>query len=785
MIFSAAVVALLFWLSVSFLVVAFQEKQDTEFLKHYVVTDKVLRNASIVIAEERSASYWLSGFESLDNSVQSLTRPQTATDEAVAEVHAQYQSIAALPNYGNQLRFRWSRIQSLFTDLKSNIARLDAQRDYLRSNLNLSLSEREIDLEKNILDYYRSIVEQLQSLRFAASYVSTGQLRATQNLFAISDAVWNIRLSNHLLTALFEGYLTSGSMARGEALIMANSHLNKIKENIATLRSIDSYANVDPNLNTAASRLDSWYQEFYYMPMHDISIAMAENKPAPHSNYEWKKISRGMAEHSENLLTSIDEITEQRLNKAGHKATRNLVIDSFLIVLCVALVFFAYWIVRRVHHQATHDVLTGLPNRRSFVTSCQQRVNPDNNSKTTLIKADVSKFKEINDSFGHYVGDKLLQEVAGKIKNGINGSHSVSRLGSDEFAVLLENTDCDSGERTARELAESLSGHYKIEGQSLDLKATVGFACFPDDADSSENLVKAADLALHESKQKGPGTVTRYNPAIADAFHERQRMESDLGLALERGEFELHYQPQFDVESQMVDGVEALIRWRHPSRGLVSPFHFIPVAEDAGLLPAIGEWVIKEAIRQSVVWKKENDLHLRVSVNVSAHQFIEGDVVGIIQNALIKAELEPQSFEIEITESVAMFDVSTVVKKLKKLHNTGIRIALDDFGTGYSSLSYLRDLPLDTLKIDRSFVTELDDGSHRHKMLIESIAAMAKQLELHTVAEGVETNSQLKQVCALGIDTVQGYYYSKPVEAKDLPRDVKAIDAAYAIDKAA
>jgi len=234
-----------------------------------------------------------------------------------------------------------------------------------------------------------------------------------------------------------------------------------------------------------------------------------------------------------------------------------------------------------------------------------------------------------------------------------------------------------------------------------------------------------------------------------------------------------------------LDGVEALIRWRHPDKGLISPFHFIPVAEDAGMLPAIGEWVIKEAIRQSVKWKTEDNLHLRMSVNVSVHQFVDGDVVEIIQDALSKAELEPQYFEIEITESVAMFDVSSVVEKLNRLHKTGVRIALDDFGTGYSSLSYLRDLPLDTLKIDRSFVSEIDEGSHTQKLLLNSIASMAKQLNLHTVAEGVETNSQLQQVCALGIDTVQGFYYSKPVTAKDLPRDVKTIDATYSVEKAA
>ena len=223
-------------------------------------------------------------------------------------------------------------------------------------------------------------------------------------------------------------------------------------------------------------------------------------------------------------------------------------------------------------------------------------------------------------------------------------------------------------------------------------------------------------------------------------------------MALERNEFELYYQPQFDVDKQAVEGVEALIRWRHPDRGLVSPFNFIPVAEEAGMMTSIGEWVINEAIRQSVIWKNDEDLHLRMSVNVSVHQFVDGDIVGIIQNALSKAELDPRYFEIEITESVAMFDVGSVIEKLNALHGTGVRIALDDFGTGYSSLSYLRDLPLDTLKIDRSFVTEIDEGCRTQKLLLNSIASMAKQLNLHTVAEGVETNSQLQKVCALGID---------------------------------
>ena len=786
LLFSLALVALPLWLSVSFLTVAHSDKQDAGYIKNYVATDKVFRNASIQIAEERSTSYWLIGLDELINPEQPLVRPHSQSDAAIDEVYSQYRAVSSLPGYGDNLRFHRNEIQSLARELKEDITRLSVERDTLiRRNLHLPLGDRDKNLQTDVLDNYSNLIEKLELLRYATTYTSLKQSRTTQNLFAISNAAWNIRLSNHLLAALFEGYLTSGAMARGQAFVRASSHINKIKENVNTLKRADSFANIDSELNSMASELESYYKNSYKKIVDNISNSMAGNSPVIHNNFEWKKISGEMSEYSEKLLNHVDEIKFLGLEKANQKAKRNFLIDVALVLLFAGFICFAYWIVRRVHYQATHDDLTGLPNRRSFVASCNQVVNSETDKSVALIKADLSKFKAINDSFGQFIGDKLLQQVAANLRTLVNNTSTVSRLGSDEFALLVENTDQEGAKRTAENLAEVLSGHYQIDGHFMNVKTAVGFACSPDDAEISEDLAKAADLALQESKQTGAGTVTRFSAEIADAFHQRQQLETELGFALERGEFELHYQPQFDVNKQRVEGVEALIRWRHPEKGLVSPFHFIPVAEDAGMLPAIGEWVIKEAIRQTVEWQNEDDLHLRISVNVSAHQFVDSDVVGIIQNALSIAELDPKNFEIEITESVAMFDIGSVIEKLNKLHNTGVRIALDDFGTGYSSLSYLRDLPLDTLKIDRSFVTEVDEGCRTQKLLLGSIASMAKQLNLHTVAEGVETNSQLQQVCALGIDTVQGYYYSKPVAAEDLARDVKAIDAAYALDQAA
>ena len=786
LVLGSALGALILWLSVSFLWVAHSEKQDTDFLKNYAATEKVLRNASIRIAEERSASYWLFGLEGLFNPEELLNRPRAQLDAAIEEVYEQYRAVSSLPAYGDNLRFHRTHIQRLVRELQAGVKQLEAERDTIVRNLNMPLVMRDAILPTDVLDNYRDLIEQIELLRYATTYTSPKQSRATQNLFAISNAAWNIRLSNSLLTALFEGYLTTGAMARGQALMRVNKHLNNLKENINTIRRIDSFANVDSDLNAMAGDLEEWYGDFYEKPVHDISIAMADNLPAGYSSFDWKEISDEMSAYSEKLLNLIENITAHNLELAGKKAKRGILIDVVLVLLCVSLLCFAYWVVGRVHYQATHDVLTNLPNRRSFVEYCLDVFDRGAGKNIALIKVDLTNFRFINDVFGQSVGDKLLQEVADKLSSLVSSPHIVARLGGDEFAVVVENTtNKANAAQIAKRLNEMVSGQYQVDGQTICIKTSIGLACFPDDAQVSEELVKAADLALQESKQTGPGTVTQYSAVIADAFIQRQQIETELGFALERNEFELHYQPQFDLGKQVVEGVEALIRWRHPEKGLVSPFNFIPVAEEAGMLPAIGEWVIKEAIRQSVVWKEEQDLHLRMSVNVSAHQFIDGDIVDVIQSTLKTSGLEPRYFEIEITESVAMFDVGSVIDKLNKLHNTGVRIALDDFGTGYSSLSYLRDLPLDTLKIDRSFVAEIDDGCRIQKLLLESIASMAKQLKLTTVAEGVETTSQLQQVSALGIDTVQGYYYSKPVPAEDLPGDVKAIDATYALEKAA
>jgi len=424
---------------------------------------------------------------------------------------------------------------------------------------------------------------------------------------------------------------------------------------------------------------------------------------------------------------------------------------------------------------------TQLCNRRKFKTDCEFKLEDAGarGQQYLLIVLNLHQFKTVNDSLGQLTGDKLLQQIARKLMLAVESNSVVARMGGDEFSVLQSFQNSETTRMVVDTIVRSITGTVSVDGQIVRINACAGYALYPKDAATLEDLRKAADLSLYHAKQKGAGTICAHNQSIASAFQQRQSLETDLSRAIEREEFELHYQPQFDLRHGAVEGVEALLRWNHPERGSVSPFQFIPVAEDAGLLPVLGQWVIEEAARQAGIWQRLNGMSLRMSVNVSVQQFLHRDIAYNVSDVLERHNLSPQNFEIEITESVAMAEIDRVLQQLQVIREQGVRVALDDFGTGYSSLGYLQDLPLDTLKIDRSFITKLDTGDGRQRVLLDSIANIARSFKFHTVAEGVETDTQLHHVRALGIDTVQGYYYSKPLPAGLLPNAVQQINTQY------
>ncbi len=425
-------------------------------------------------------------------------------------------------------------------------------------------------------------------------------------------------------------------------------------------------------------------------------------------------------------------------------------------------------------HQAYHDRLTGLPNRRQFERLLDDAIDQAklNHSSFCVLFIDLDGFKEVNDSLGHAIGDRLLSMVAIRLKSVLNEHSALARMGGDEFAVILR--DDTDGTDAANALLECLKSNFLIDREQLSIGASIGIGRFPHNGVTAEPLLQSADEAMYQAKRDGKGCVCLFDETLAEASRQRTLLESQLRAAIDRQEFHLLYQPQVSSNDKRVVGMESLIRWQHPTRGLVPPNEFIPVAEASGLIIPIGAWVINEAIRQLALWQHTSLANLRVSINVAAPQFQLENFCDQIIEALERHGAPPALLELEVTESVLMDNVDVVVSRLQRLREIGVRVAIDDFGTGYSSLSYLQNLPLDVLKIDRSFINRL--GGHCTKAsLIDTIQTLAASLGLETVAEGVEQIEQLDHITRLGCDLVQGYFYSRPAAAQDIPAIIQTI----------
>ena len=408
-----------------------------------------------------------------------------------------------------------------------------------------------------------------------------------------------------------------------------------------------------------------------------------------------------------------------------------------------------------VDRLAREDVVTSLANRRAFHEVLERR---GNGTPFVLLYLDLDRFKVVNDTLGHPVGDALLRAVGSRIQANIRVEDIAARLGGDEFAVLLASEGTESaGRAVAERLVKSLSQPYEVEGHQIIIGVSIGLAIGPRDGRNADDLLKASDMALYSAKAAGRGIYRVYEPSMDEEVRQKRKLELDLRQALINREFELHYQPFFDIDSRAVLGFEALIRWRHPERGLVSPAEFISIAEETGLIGPIGAWALERACRDALTWPS----HTKVAVNVSSVQFKTGDVTRDVMSALRETGLPAQRLELEITESTLMEQGDATVNVLRELRDLGISISMDDFGTGYSSLSYLRRFPLSKIKIDRSFVMDLGSSANV-EVIIRSIIDIARTMEMKTTAEGIETPQQLELLAGLGCDIGQGYFFSKP-----------------------
>ena len=421
----------------------------------------------------------------------------------------------------------------------------------------------------------------------------------------------------------------------------------------------------------------------------------------------------------------------------------------------------------KITHMALHDALTGLPNRALLNERLEQALARA--SRGELVAAhmlDLDHFKDVNDTLGHPAGDKLLTVVAGRLRELVRDMDTVARMGGDEFAILqMGISEPADATGLAGRINDALCAPYIIDGQQVVMGTSVGIALGPIDGDTPEQILRNADLALYRAKGDGRGTYRFFEPEMDTQMRERTALEHDLRRALVANEFELHYQPIVDLATNNVAGFEALIRWHHPERGMVSPGSFIPLAEQTGLIVPIGEWAIRDACRTAARWPN----NIKIAVNLSAVQFKQPGLVQVIASALAHAGLQPERLELEVTETILLQDNETTLGMLYQLRALGVRIAMDDFGTGYSSLSYLQKFPFDKIKIDRSFVKDVAENSGSLN-IVRAVASLAQGLGITTTAEGVETQEQLQAIISEGCCEMQGFLFSRPLPVEEIER---------------
>jgi len=419
---------------------------------------------------------------------------------------------------------------------------------------------------------------------------------------------------------------------------------------------------------------------------------------------------------------------------------------------------------KQAYYLAYHDALTGLPNRANLRGRLEQSLASAlrESKQVAVMFLDLDRFKAINDSLGHAVGDELLVEVASRLKHAVRESDTVARLGGDEFVVVLTDADVGGAAHVAGKILETIEQSFTVSGKELYTSSSIGICLYPDDGGNAEELMRHADSAMYFAKSQGRGNCQFYTSDMNRRAVDRVELETELRDAIHKQQLLLHYQPQVDTVSGRICGVEALVRWNHPKRGMVSPASFIPIAEETGLINSLGTWVLNEACRELQRWHESGVRGVRMAVNLSARQLRQSNLLDIITRALLEQHLIGEDLELELTESVVMQDPEMAIGVFKDLRSMGIHLAIDDFGTGYSSLSYLKLLPINRLKLDRSFVKDIEHDPNDAAISAATIA-LAHNLGLQVIAEGVETVKQQEFLREKQCDQLQGFALGKPM----------------------
>lgn len=781
MLINMVVISLILWLTISFLYVAIAQRGQAVQLYNNIQVDKAVLNVSKAIISERSSLRikLLSADAMSHSELESLsTRADGITmlfDEMVQTIDIES---ATNSFFRNTATTKASTVERLHK-LDFHYSRLQDNRAQAHSQLLLPLEQRDSEVTLKVFNEQTVVLESLVHLFRGLKYLPDSDASMVSKFHSLLNETIvvssNISLKNAMLSELLVSSEPPGSDLLSQIGIL-NSAIERQLDDIVMIA--DSCTGYD-ELQVLAFDLRDVHDAIRSQSERNIKNLWQQPDHDGISIGEWNSITGSLRGSLDKLSISTHEALEHLASINKSRATRNVFIDVLLAASCLFIALGSIVLSGRIRRLAFHDNLTGLPNRMNFESALM--ANTDSSTQGVhqhaVIFIDLDRFKSINDTFGHAIGDKFLKEIARRLIKSCSSGEMVARLGGDEFGVFISNVDSEEQvESRALRLVESIVADIKIDELSLKAGASAGISISPHDCECGPELLRNADIAMYHSKNKKLGGVYRFNQTIAGNYHKRIKLELDLKRGLESNELRVFYQPKVCTVTNKVKGVEALLRWEHPERGFVSPVEFIPIAEETGLMSAIGAWVMNEACRELAELEKKHDLGIHVAVNISAQQFNDERFSETVYEAISRHGLANDKLELEITESLVMHDISRVINMLKGLQESGIKIAIDDFGTGYSSLQYLQELPLNTLKIDRAFIVALKD-SDPDSSVANSIVQLAKLFNLETVAEGVETDNQDARVRALGVSQIQGYRYSKPIPSDLLPGVIATINA--------
>jgi len=769
--------SLILWLSISFWLDAWHQRVDAYQLQRAHELDSALLAVAHDVALEREtvlSQYARStSFHGLAAKAQ-LDELRHRIEHGLDDVLASVDAILDETVFVDRLRHSTVAIRASIDSIEATRLQLAGEHESITSSMNpiagdSPVSQNPVPPLRRAIGRSSHLIERIGALQDLLIIVPRDHLPSISDLHQLQTDLQDFTEQAALTYSLTEA-LSSPLLVSKQAAIR---HLARMRS--SALRELGAASNLLAQ-RTLEDRLDA-----------SVLVELDALVSTPQAALSVAATTRQLHSHAITLTRQIGEqIAEASALVAAH-AYRRLAIDTLLIIACFWIVLTSLRIIGNINRQAWHDRLTGLPNRLRFeqmLSTAIQR-SRQRNELLGVIVFDIDHFRAINDEFGHGTGDTLLQHLPARVSEFLEPDCCISAFGGDLFAVitpaLASTTDAAS---VARRILLACTEHFNAEGASFCITLSIGVsvsdsADLPTDGDGkARELVRRAEIAMRQAKDEGRDRVRIFDATLAENARERIRIERDLRQAVDAEQLELHYQPKISIDTAHVEGMEALVRWNHPTQGMISPASFIPIAERSGLIVPIGSWVLDESVRQTALWHRDGLDKLHIAVNVSAEQFVSDDFVEEVMQVLARHSLPAHCLELEITESVGMQDLSIVVETLERLRALGVSIAIDDFGTDYSSLQYLEDLPVDTLKIDRAFIRKLDGGEG--PSVARAIVLIARSLDLRTVAEGVETETQLDQVTAIGCDCIQGYYYSRPVPAAGFVATLQSIEARLA-----